>query len=71
MVPDADLWQQVGPELERPRWENSRLVRNVSRPSLTVPLMYPNDPALATIDLEYLFGPAFAGSRLRLNSWLG
>ena len=35
-VPDADLWRDIGPELERPRWENSRLVRNVSRPTLTV-----------------------------------
>jgi acetyl esterase/lipase len=35
-VPDADLWRGIGRELERPRWENSRLVRNVSRPTLTV-----------------------------------
>ena len=35
-VPDADLWRDIGPELERPRWENSRLVRNVSQPTLTV-----------------------------------
>jgi acetyl esterase/lipase len=44
-IPDADLWRNVGPELERPRWENSRLVRNVSRPTLTVSLP---DPSLAT-----------------------
>jgi acetyl esterase/lipase len=35
-VPDADLWRDLGPELERPRWENSRLVRNVSQPTLAV-----------------------------------
>ena len=35
-VPDADLWVDAGPELERPRWENSRLVRNISQPTLTV-----------------------------------
>ena len=35
-VPDADLWREAGPELERPRWENSRLVRNVSQPTLTM-----------------------------------
>lgn len=35
-VPEADLWEDAGPELERPRWENSRLVRNVSQPTLTV-----------------------------------
>src|SRR5436190_7198409 len=44
-VPDADLWRDAGPELERPRWENSRLVRNVSQPTLMV---YLPDPALAT-----------------------
>lgn len=43
-VPDAELWRDVGPELERPRWENSRLVRNVSQPTLTVFLP---EPALA------------------------
>ena len=42
--PESDLWQDAGPELERPRWENSRLVRNVSRPTLTV---FPPDPAVA------------------------
>lgn len=40
-VPDADLWRGAGPELERPAWENSRLVRNVSRPALTVFLPAP------------------------------
>ena len=35
-VPDAELWRSIGPELERPRWENSRLVRNVSQPTLTI-----------------------------------
>ena len=35
-VPDAALWVNAGPELERPRWENSRLVRNISQPTLTV-----------------------------------
>jgi acetyl esterase/lipase len=35
-VPNADLWRDIGPELDRPRWENSRLVRNVSQPTLTV-----------------------------------
>jgi acetyl esterase/lipase len=43
-VPIADLWQDAGPELERPRWENSRLVRNVSQPTLTA---YLPDPAVA------------------------
>ncbi|MFN8591777.1 MAG: alpha/beta hydrolase [Thermomicrobiales bacterium] len=43
-VPDADLWRDIGPELERPRWENSRLVRNVSAPTLTV---YLPDRAIA------------------------
>jgi acetyl esterase/lipase len=41
-VPDADLWQGIGPELERPHWENSRLVRNVSQPTLTVYLPEPS-----------------------------
>jgi acetyl esterase/lipase len=41
-IPDDDLWRDVGPELERPRWENSRLVRNVSRPTLTVFLPEPS-----------------------------
>jgi len=35
-VPDADLWRDIGPELERPPRENSRLVRNVSEPTITV-----------------------------------
>jgi acetyl esterase/lipase len=43
-APDADLWRDVGPELERPRWENSRLVRNVSQPSLTV---FQAEPSIA------------------------
>src|SRR4051812_41321638 len=43
-VPDADLWRDAGPELERPTWENSRLVRNVSQPTLTV---YLPEPSLA------------------------
>lgn len=43
-APDADLWRNAGPELERPRWENSRLVRNVSQPTLTAFLP---DPAIA------------------------
>jgi acetyl esterase/lipase len=41
-VPDADWWRDVGPELERPRRENSRLVRNVSTPSLEVFLPHPS-----------------------------
>jgi len=44
-VPDAELWRDAGPELERPRWENSRLVRNVSDPRLTV---FPADDGTAT-----------------------
>ncbi|MFT4037968.1 MAG: alpha/beta hydrolase fold domain-containing protein, partial [Thermomicrobiales bacterium] len=44
-VPDAALWQDAGPELERPQWENSRLARNVSTPTLTVFLP---DPEVAT-----------------------
>ncbi len=43
-VPEAELWRDSGPELERPRWENSRLVRNVSKPTLTV---YLPDPEIA------------------------
>jgi acetyl esterase/lipase len=43
-VPDAEVWRDAGPELERPRWENSRMVRNVSVPSLTV---FEADPATA------------------------
>jgi acetyl esterase/lipase len=43
-VPDDDLWRDIGPELERPRWENSRLVRNVSRPTLTI---FRPEPTLA------------------------
>jgi acetyl esterase/lipase len=34
-VPGPDT-SSVGPELERPRWESSRLVRNVTEPTLTV-----------------------------------
>ena len=34
-VPESARWADTGPELERPRWENSRLVRNVSQPTLT------------------------------------
>jgi acetyl esterase/lipase len=34
-APGSDA-ASVGPELERPRWENSRLVRNVTEPTLTV-----------------------------------
>src|SRR5689334_11721730 len=44
-VPDDDLWRDAGPELDRPSWEASRLVRNVSQPTLTVFLP---EPALAT-----------------------
>ena len=44
-IPDAELWRDAGPELERPLWENSRLVRNVSQPTLTVFLP---EPSLAT-----------------------
>ena len=44
-VPDAELWRHAGPELERPRWEDSRLVRNVSNPTLTV---FPADDGTAT-----------------------
>lgn len=40
-VPNADLWRDSGPELERPLWENSRLVRNVSQPTLTAFLPEP------------------------------
>lgn len=40
-VPDSGLWQDAGPELERPRWENSRLVRNISQPTLTIFLPEP------------------------------
>ena len=43
-LPGAELWRDAGPELERPRWENSRLVRNISQPTLTVFLP---DPAIA------------------------
>jgi acetyl esterase/lipase len=43
-VPDADLWRDIGPELERPQWENSRLVRNVSQPTLTV---FQPEPSIA------------------------
>lgn len=43
-VPDAELWCGIGPELERPLWENSRLARNVSQPTLTAFLP---DPAKA------------------------
>ncbi len=32
--PDAELWQAIGEELGRPRWEDSPLVRNVSEPVL-------------------------------------
>jgi acetyl esterase/lipase len=41
-MPDADLWRDVGLELERPQWENSPLVRNVSQPTLTVFLPEPS-----------------------------
>ena len=41
-MPDAHFWENIGPELERPRWENSRLVRNVSEPTLTVFLPEPS-----------------------------
>ncbi len=41
-VPDTELWRDAGPELERPLWENSRLVRNVSQPTLTVFLPEPS-----------------------------
>lgn len=44
-VPDAARWATIGPELERPRRENSRLVRNVSQPTLTTFLP---DPSIAT-----------------------
>jgi acetyl esterase/lipase len=43
-VPDADLWRDIGPALERPRWENSRLVRKVSQPTLTA---FRPEPAIA------------------------
>ena len=43
-LPGTELWRDAGPELERPMWENSRLVRNVSQPTLTVFLP---DPAIA------------------------
>lgn len=41
-VPDSDWWRDAGPELERPPRENSRLVRNVSQPTLTVFLPEPS-----------------------------
>ncbi|HKG26307.1 MAG TPA: hypothetical protein VKB09_11705 [Thermomicrobiales bacterium] len=41
-VPDDDLWRDAGPELERRPWAESRLVRNVSRPTLTVFLPEPS-----------------------------
>jgi acetyl esterase/lipase len=41
-VPDADLWRDAGPELERPRRGNSRLIRNVSQPTLEVFLPEPS-----------------------------
>ncbi|MBV9357682.1 MAG: alpha/beta hydrolase [Chloroflexi bacterium] len=41
-VPDAELWRDAGPELERPRWDDSRLVRNVSEPTLTIFLPEPS-----------------------------
>jgi acetyl esterase/lipase len=41
-MPDGDWWLDIGPELERPRRENSRLVRNVGRPTLTVYLPEPS-----------------------------
>src|SRR5919205_805236 len=44
-VPDAELWHEAGPELERPLWESSRLVRNVSQPTLMV---FQPEPSLAT-----------------------
>src|SRR3954447_17712752 len=44
-VPDAELWRDAGPELDRPLWENSRLVRNVSQPTLTA---FPPEPSLTT-----------------------
>src|SRR5918995_802395 len=46
-MPDAALWRDVGPELERPRSpnSNSRLIRNISQPTLTA---YVPDPATAT-----------------------
>jgi acetyl esterase/lipase len=40
-TPSTDLWQDAGPELERPLRGNSRLVRNVSQPTLTVFLPEP------------------------------
>jgi acetyl esterase/lipase len=41
-VPESDQRHLVGPELERPQWENSRLIRNVSQPKLTVFLPEPS-----------------------------
>ena len=41
-VPDADLWRDAGPELERPCRGNSRLIRNVSQPTLEVFLPEPS-----------------------------
>ena len=43
--PDGALWADAGPPLERPLWENSRVVRNVSVPTLTAFLP---EPATAT-----------------------
>jgi acetyl esterase/lipase len=44
-VPDNDLWRDIGPELERLREGGDRLVRNVSRPTMTASLP---DPEMAT-----------------------
>ena len=44
-VPDNDLWRDAGPEGECPSWATTRLIRNVSRPTLTV---YLPEPLLAT-----------------------
>jgi acetyl esterase/lipase len=43
-VPDAELWRDAGPELDRPRRTSGTTIRNVSRPTLTVFLP---DPSLA------------------------
>lgn len=44
-VPDAELWRDIGPEREYLRPPGTRLIRNISQPTLTA---YLPDPAIAT-----------------------
>jgi hypothetical protein len=60
-VPDADLWRDVGPELERPPRENSRLVRNVSQPTMKAFLP---EPSIA-VGTGVIVCPGSAGFALR------